>query len=177
MPDRTEDDACELLDADHLAVKHLFVEYARLAYAAAPAGRFAAAPADQATGTPPDDRVRLAASICDELTLHAQIEEELFYPALRQAAPDAADVLDEAVDEHAQAKALIAQIRQQGSADATLDRLVAELARAVEDHVKQERDELFPKARCAAGLDLDELGARLRARQQQGAAAAPAAPA
>lgn len=157
MPERTEDDACDLLDADHLAVKHLFVEYARLAHAGPAAGR-----------TPPaaDDRATLAATLCDELTRHAQIEEELFYPALRQALPDSADVLDDAEREHAEAKALIAQIRQLGTADETMDRLVAELAGAIGEHVKEERDELFPKARSAPGLDLAALGAQLSQRQQ-----------
>ncbi len=152
MPEHSDTNACELLDADHLAVKHLFVAYARLAYAAADAAS--------------DQRAAIARTICDELTVHAQIEEEIFYPALRQAVPDASDVLDEAEQEHDEARTLIAQIRQLGAADTTMDQLVAALARAVEDHVKQERDELFPKARAAAGLDLAELGTRLKQRQQ-----------
>jgi hemerythrin superfamily protein len=156
MPDLFAKDACELLDADHLAVKHLFVEYARLAYAPEAA--------DEA-----ERRAVIAARICDELTLHAQIEEEIFYPALREAVPEAADVLDEAEQEHAQAKSLIAQIRRIGSADPGLDRLVAELARVIEDHVKEERDELFPKARSAQDLDLSALAEQLKQRQRAGA--------
>jgi iron-sulfur cluster repair protein YtfE (RIC family) len=167
MPDRSEDNACELLDADHLAVKHLFVEYARLAYAAAaPAGTYPTATPDDDVDDAIDNRATIATRICEELAVHAQIEEEIFYPALRQALPDTAEVLDEAEQEHAQAKALIAQIRQLSTADPTMDQLIAELARAIEDHVKEERDELFPKARSAAGLDLAELGARLKQRQQ-----------
>lgn len=166
MPEHPEN-ACELLDADHLAVKHLFVEYARLSFAAAaPAGTFAAAAPDADVDDDIDNRATLATTICDELTVHAQLEEEIFYPALRQAQPDTADLLDEAAQEHAQAKELIAQIRQLSTADPTMDRLVADLARAVEDHVKEERDTLFPKARSAAGLDLAELGDRLKQRQQ-----------
>lgn len=164
MPEFADMDACDLLDADHLAVKHLFVEYARLAYAAV-AG---------AAG----DRAAIAARICDELTVHAQIEEEVFYPALRQAVAGAADVVVEAVDEHQHIKLLIAQIRERGAADSTMDQLVADLARAVEDHVKEERDELFPKARSAPGLELAPLALRLKERQlqlTQGAAAAPPA--
>src|SRR5678816_1673126 len=97
MPELVDKDACELLDADHLAVKHLFVEYARLAYAP--------------TAVEDGDRAAIARRICNEISVHAQIEEEIFYPALRQAVPAAADVLDEAEEEHAQAKSLIAQIR------------------------------------------------------------------
>ena len=152
MPQNAGKDACELLDADHLAVKHLFVEYARLAMA-------------MPTGSG-NEREDLARRICDELTVHARIEEEIFYPALRQALPDAADVVDEGIEEHQEAKALIASIREAGAAGDELDRLVSELARAIEHHVKEERDELFPKAKAAPSLDLAGLGERLRERQQ-----------
>jgi len=152
MPEHHAKDACDLLDADHLAVKHLFVEYARLAHApGAEAGR---------------DRGAIALRICDELTVHAQIEEEIFYPAVREAVPGAADVVAEAEQEHGQAKALIARIRDAGSAGPAMDQLVADLARAIEDHVKVERDELFPKARAAPGLDLAALAQRLAQGQQ-----------
>src|SRR3954454_6003710 len=95
MTELAPKDACDLLDADHLAVKHLFVEYAR-----------------QAVATPREagDRQALAERICNELTVHAQIEEEIFYPALRQAI-GAPELLDEAQAEHQEAKDLIAQIQ------------------------------------------------------------------
>lgn len=143
-------DACELLDADHIAVKHLFVEYARLAHAM---------PNDSAP-----QRTQLAQQICQELTVHARIEEELFYPALREAAPDAAALLDEAEQEHQEAREMIAQIQGMGSASPEMDDLVSKLACAVELHVKEERDLLFPKARTC-GMDLESLGANLRERQ------------
>lgn len=153
MADIHAKDACQLLDADHIAVKHLFVEYARLAVA--PSGASAAA-----------DRHALAMKICEELTVHAQIEEEIFYPAVREALPEDADLLDEAQEEHVQAKALIARIQQMNKADATLDQLVSELNRAIEHHVKEERDEIFPKAKSAPGVDLIALGEQLQERQQ-----------
>ena len=153
MPHHADKDACALLDADHLAVKHLFVEYARLAYAPdAEANR---------------DRAAIAAKICDEISVHARIEEEIFYPALRQAVPSAADVLDELEEQHAEAKALIARIRDLGEPGAEMDQLVADLARAIEDHVKEERDELFPKASTTPGLDLAALTAQLDQRQRE----------
>jgi iron-sulfur cluster repair protein YtfE (RIC family) len=151
MPEIAHKDACDLLDADHIAVKHLFVEYARLAMAE-----------PNATA----EREALAQRICAELTVHAQIEEEIFYPALRQAV-GADDLLAEAQAEHQQAKALIARIQSLETAGTELDELVSRLARAVEHHVKDERDQLFPKARSAQGLDLDALGAQLRERQQE----------
>ena len=152
MPIIANKDACELLDADHIAVKHLFVEYARLAVAAA----------QDSTA----ERAQLASRICEELTVHAQIEEEIFYPALRKAAPEAGVLLDEAQSEHQEAKELIAQIQSLGTASPEMDDLVSKLAWAVEHHVKEERDELFPKARTAKKLDLAALGEQLRVRQQ-----------
>jgi iron-sulfur cluster repair protein YtfE (RIC family) len=145
--------ACDLLDADHLAVKHLFVEYARLATAP--------------DADPDGERSAIAMKICDELTVHAQIEEEIFYPALRNAVPAAADVLAEARDEHQEAKDLITQITGLDTADGAMDQLVAQLNRAIEHHVKEERDELFPKAKSTSGLDLDALGMQLLQRQQE----------
>ena len=118
----------------------------------------------------PPQRKALANTVCLALEVHAQLEEEIFYPALRQAVPNVADVLDEALEEHQQAKALIAQIRDLGTADRTMDQLVADLARAIEDHVKEERDELFPKARSASGMDLVALAQRLKERQRELAA-------
>lgn len=151
MPNPADQDACELLDADHIAVKHLFVEYARLA-----------------TEGGPDAGARhaIAMKICDELTVHAQVEEEIFYPALARAAPDAGDVLEEARQEHQEAKDMVSQLRDMEEADGRMDALVAELNWAVEHHVKEERDELFPKARAAGGLNLEELAAQMRERQQ-----------
>jgi hypothetical protein len=154
-------DACELLDADHIAVKHLFVDYARLAVL----------PDADATVA---QRTALAMKICDELTVHAQIEEEIFYPALREALPDADALVDEATEEHQQAKQLIADIRAEGQASPAMDTLVSELNVAIEHHVKEERDELFPRAKAAPDLDLDALGQQLLERQAELQAALPA---
>ena len=154
-------DACELLDADHIAVKHLFVDYARLAVL----------PKADATVA---QRTALAIKICDELTVHAQIEEEIFYPALREALPDADALVDEATEEHQQAKQLIADIRAEGQASPVMDTLVSELNVAIEHHVKEERDELFPRAKAAPDLDLDALGQQLLERQAELQAAPPA---
>jgi Hemerythrin HHE cation binding domain len=153
VPVMTEMDACELLDADHIAVKHLFVDYSRLAMTLLPK-----------QGA---DRASIALRICDELTVHAQIEEEIFYPALRAALPDAQDLLEEAEAEHAEVKAMVAQIRGLGKAGPEMDKLVTELAGCVEHHVKEERTELFPKAKASSGLDLVELARELKAAQAQ----------
>jgi iron-sulfur cluster repair protein YtfE (RIC family) len=152
MPNLPDKDACELLDADHIAVKYLFVEYARLAMAA---------PNESV-----EERTQFAARICEELTVHATIEEEIFYPALRKASPEAAKLLDEAQAEHQEAKEFISQIQALATASPEMDELVAQLACAIEHHVKEERDHLFPKAKSAKKLDLVALGEQLRERQQ-----------
>jgi hemerythrin superfamily protein len=149
MPTPEPKDACSLLDADHIAVKHLFVEYARLAMAAPDAA---------------GERQGIADRICREITVHARIEEEIFYPALRETI-NAPQLLDEAEAEHQQAKDLITRIGRTRRPGPELDELVTLLARSIERHVKEERDQLFPKARAAAGLDLVALGAQLRQRQ------------
>ena len=151
MTELANKNACELLDADHLAVKHLFVEYARLA-----------TPQDPGTAA---DRKALAGRICAELTVHAQIEEEIFYPALAPALGKDRDLLDEAKAEHDQARQLIARIEGLKEANDEMDALVVSLNQAVDHHVKEERDELFPKAR--ASLDLAALGQQLRKRQSE----------
>jgi hemerythrin superfamily protein len=151
MPTPETKDACGLLDADHIAVKHLFVEYARLAMA--PPG---------AAG----ERQAIAEKICGEITVHARIEEEIFYPALREAI-DSPQLLDEAEAEHQEAKDLIARIQRAKRPGPDLDDLVSQLARSIERHVKEERDHLFPKARSAPGMDLVALGAQLQERQQE----------
>ncbi|MDP3170137.1 MAG: hemerythrin domain-containing protein, partial [Polaromonas sp.] len=86
-------DAVDLLDADHIAVKKLFTQFNKLSEAEAPA----------------EERKALADRICKELTVHAEIEEQIFYPAAREAIGDDA-LMNEAEVEHASAKDLIAQI-------------------------------------------------------------------
>src|SRR6476659_7677851 len=98
MPSKsTAKDACDLLDADHRAVKKMFKDFEELTQSRA---RSAA-----------QKKLDLARQICLELTVHAQIEEEIFYPALRETIKDT-DLLDEAEVEHASAKDLIAQIEE-----------------------------------------------------------------
>jgi hemerythrin superfamily protein len=99
MSNSADKNACGPLDADHIAVKHLFVDHARLA---------AASDIDASQA----ERTALAMKICDELTVHSQIEEEIFYPALREALANSDDLLDEAFAQNQEAKELIADIHQ-----------------------------------------------------------------
>lgn len=145
---RSEADACTLLDSDHRKVKKLFNQYAELA-------------GSRST----QERRELAMEICMELTVHAQLEEEIFYPALRAAFKES-DLLDEAEVEHATAKDLIAQIQEAGEVDEKFDALVTVLGEYVDHHVKEERGEIFPKAR-ASKVDLMGMREQLLTRKEE----------
>jgi hemerythrin superfamily protein len=152
MATRAEKDACDLLDADHKAVKKLFNAYEELAGSRA---RSAA-----------QNKLELAQQICLELTVHMRIEEEIFYPALRAALKDTAP-LAEAEVEHDGAKELIAQIQGASGADEMFDAKVKVLGENIDHHVKDERTDIFPKARAARKLDLVAMREQLQERKDE----------
>jgi hemerythrin superfamily protein len=94
------EDAVDLLDADHKAVKKLFIRYAALCD----------------DGADVQEKRMVAERICQDLTIHAQIEEEIFYPAVREIIGDDS-MMDKALEEHAEAKEAIAQIQEMDSTD------------------------------------------------------------
>ena len=112
-------------------------------------------------------RENLAEKICEELDAHAQIEEEIFYPAVREKGGELAELVKEGEEEHAEVKQLIGRIRR-SSQDDTLQELVTELAANVRHHVAEEENEMFPKIRAAfdAG-SLEDLGLQLEARDKE----------
>jgi len=142
-------DALDLLDADHQAVRKMFLAYRELA----------------ANDAPEPRRKALADQICMELTIHARLEEELFYPLVREAIRDD-DLMDEAEVEHASAKDLIVQILSMDPHEELYDAKVTVLGEYIEHHVQEEREEMFPKVR-RSGLDLLALGERLRIRKEE----------
>ena len=155
--------AVRLLTADHREVKQLFQHYQELV--------------DHEAAN--DEKQSVAEQICALLTLHAQIEEEIFYPAAKEAIKDE-DLVDEATVEHASAKDLIAQLQDSDPADELFDAKVKVLGEYIDHHVKEEEGELFPQARRAK-LDLEALGQQLLARKtelmsQMGLGEAEAAP-
>ena len=109
----------------------------------------------------PEDRQTLVARILMELTIHARIEEELFYPVLRQAGADI-DVMDQADVEHAMARALMRDLHGARAGASHYDAKVAVLAALVKDHICQEEGHMFELARHA-DLDLSALGGQLAA--------------
>lgn len=152
MPNtRSEKDACDLLDADHKAVKKMFKEYEELTESRARGAL--------------QKKQELAQQICQELTVHAQVEEEIFYPAVREAIKET-DILDEAEVEHQSAKELIAQIQAGGEED-KIDAKVKVLGEYIDHHVKEERNEMFPKARAARKLDLVAMRGEIETRKEE----------
>ncbi len=142
-------DAVTLLDDEHIAVKKLFQEFNKLAENDAPA----------------DERKAIADKICTELTIHAQIEEEIFYPPVREATGDD-DMMDEADVEHAGAKDLIAQISAMEADESHFNAKVKVLGEMIDHHVGEERDAMFPKAR-GTDLDLADLATKLAQRRSE----------
>ena len=147
MVETKSQDAVALLKADHRAVAELFEQF------------------EKARG---DGRKQdLAMQICTELSIHAQIEEEIFYPACDGKVED--DLLKESYVEHDAAKVLIAQIISGEPSDEFYDFKVKVLQEEIEHHVQEEEkrlEGLFSQAR-AAGLDMDALGTELAARKEQ----------
>ena len=146
MPE-TKQDAIALLKADHRTVEELFAKF------------------EKASG---DGRKQaLAEEICLELSVHAQIEEEIFYPACEGKVEE--DLLKESYVEHDGAKVLIAEIIKGGSGDEYYDAKVKVLQEEIEHHVEEEEKRetgVFSQAR-KGDLDMDALGQQLAARKQQ----------
>ena len=147
---KRQKDACDLLDADHKAVKAMFKEYESLT---------------ESRSRSTTKKQQLANQICKELTVHTTIEEEIFYPAVRKAIKDS-DLMNEAMVEHASAKDLIAQIKGMRPDDEMFDAKVTVLGEYINHHVKEERNEMFTKAR-ASKLDLVGLAEQLKQRKQE----------
>jgi iron-sulfur cluster repair protein YtfE (RIC family) len=140
-------DGLKLLAQDHREVEDLFARYEKASGASA--------------------KEKLVKQICTELKIHAMIEEEIYYPAIRGKVSD--EDLDEAYVEHDGAKALINELEASESDEAFYDAKVKVLQEQIEHHVKEEekqRDNLFQQTR-AADIDLGELGKRLMVRKQE----------
>ena len=108
---------------------------------------------------------QLVQSVCEDLKLHTTLEEELFYPAAREAIADE-DLLNEAQVEHETAKMLIEQLENMGADDPNFHATFTVLGEYVMHHVKEEEGEMFPEVK-KSDLDLEELGARMRSRVEE----------
>jgi len=140
--------ALTLLKEDHDKVKEAFKEFEKLDRADVETCR------------------QLVESVCTDLTIHAMLEEELVYPALREAIQDP-DLMAEAAVEHESAKTLIAQLENMEPDDPNYFATFTVLGEYVMHHVKEEEGEMFPQARKAKELDLEALGEQLMARKEE----------
>jgi hemerythrin superfamily protein len=143
------EDAIAMLTADHKKVKGLFGDFKRLS------GK------DGADA----QKASLVKQVCDALKVHAQIEEEIFYPAVRKAIDDGA-LMDEALVEHAAAKDLIAQLEDMDPDDDLCDAKVTVLGEQIDHHVKEEEGDMFVKAKSAK-VDGAALGAKMARRKAE----------
>jgi hemerythrin superfamily protein len=151
MPKKTKQDspakvqdAIALLRADHKLVSALFAEY------------------EKARST--SKKKTLVSQICTELSVHAQVEEEIFYPAVKKALKDK-KMIPEATVEHATLKGLIGQVKGIDPDGEMFDAKIKVLSEYVKHHVKEEQNEMFPKAKSTK-LDMVELGSRMTARKE-----------
>ncbi len=140
-------DAIALLKADHRKVEELFEKF------------------EKTKGT--ERKKALAEEICMELSIHATIEEEIFYPACKGKVEE--DLLSESYVEHDGAKVLIAELVATTPDDEFFDAKMSVLTEEIKHHVREEEkpgEGVLAQAR-AAGLDMDALGDKLLARKEQ----------
>jgi hemerythrin superfamily protein len=151
----TDTDAVALLKADHRQVEDWFAQFSK----------------SKSTSK----KQQLADKICDALTVHTTIEEEIFYPAFLDATQDK-DMHHEAVVEHDGAKKLIAEIQSMSASDDYFDAKVTVLSEMIKHHVKEEEQAggMFAEAK-KSDLDLHSLGTQLRDRKKELLAEAKAA--
>jgi hemerythrin-like domain-containing protein len=138
-------DAVEMLREDHEKVKNLFDEF------------------EDADAEEKEQIVRTA---INELTIHATLEEELFYPVVRQVIDDE-EQMDEALEEHHVAKLLIAELENMKPSDERFDAKFNVLAESVRHHIEEEESEVLPKAEKSDEIDLQALGEQMMERKQE----------
>ena len=148
-PDNSESEksleATALLRADHKVVDALFTEFEAAKTSA--------------------KKKQIVAKICAELTVHAQVEEEIFYPAFKKTLKNK-ELVPEAIVEHATLKDLIAQVENIEPDGEMYDAKVMVLIEYVKHHVKEEEDEMFPKAK-SSDMDLNKLGTQMAERKAE----------
>jgi hemerythrin superfamily protein len=138
--------ALELLENDHQKVIKMFDQFEKIK-----------------EDEDDDDKQALVENACAELTLHTRLEEELFYPALREVLEES-DLLDEAEVEHATAKQLITELNAMQPGDDLYDAKFTVLGEYVKHHIQEEEKQICPKVKKAK-MDIDSLGDEMRQRK------------
>jgi hemerythrin superfamily protein len=140
-------EATEMLREDHQKVKDLFEEFEN---------------AEEA-----DDKLRIVRTALMELEIHATLEEEIFYPAVReQVEDDDEDMMDEALEEHHVAKFIMRELQNMKPGDERFDAKFKVLAESVKHHIEEEESEILPKAE-EMDLDQDQLAEEMTERKQE----------
>ena len=139
--------AFDVLEEDHRQVEEWFDQY------------------DELKDSDEDRKADLAEKICLALKVHAQIEEEIFYPQAREATRDN-DLIDEALVEHSTVKNLIAEIESMEVGEELYDAKIRVLGEMVKQHIKEEEEELFPELQSTK-MDLDAVGKELAERKEE----------
>ena len=142
-PKSAPQEATAMLRADHALVSKLFEQYEK----------------SESTAK----KRSLVDQICQELTVHTELEEEIFYPAVQRALEDH-ELVPEAEVEHASIKSLIEQVKTGEPGTDEFDAKVKVMAEYVKHHVKEEHTQMFPKARKSR-INMRELGAEMAARK------------
>ena len=148
MPKTKTQDAVAMLKADHDKVEKAFKEFEKMDRSDTETCR------------------QLVQSVCEDLKVHTMLEEEIFYPAVREAIEDD-DLMNEAAVEHETAKMLIEQLENMEPDDPNYVATFTVLGEYVMHHVKEEEGEMFPQAKKAKEVDLDELGERMKSRKEE----------
>lgn len=141
--------AIDLLMEDHETVQELFAEFEQM----------------KDDEEDEDNKRYLIELACAELSIHAQVEEELFYPALREALEEQS-MLDEAEVEHDVAKQLIAELESMSPDEELYEAKFIVLSEYVRHHIEEEQEKIFPKAQ-KAGLDLDAMAIDIQDRKDE----------
>jgi hemerythrin superfamily protein len=146
ISEATEENVVQLLHADHQIVADLFFQFGQ---------------ADNDS-----EKEELVATIISELAIHAKVEEEIVYPAIREADEENEDIMDEADTEHHLVKFLLSELSTMKAGDDFYDSKVTVLCELVNHHVQEEEKEIFEKLE-KSGADLEALGAQVLARKTE----------
>ena len=139
--------AIEMLKEDHDKVKKAFKEFEKM------------------DREDTETMQQLVATDCEDLKIHTTLEEEIFYPAVREAIEDE-DIMNEAQVEHETAKMLIEQLENMGADDPNFHATFTVLGEYVNHHVEEEEGEMFPQAK-KTDLDFEDLAQRMKARKEE----------
>jgi len=137
--------AIQLIKRDHKKVEGLFVKFEQAKNASA--------------------KQRICQQVIQELEVHAKLEEEIFYPAVKKHIGEE-EMLQEAKQEHQEAKSIMAELRKMNAEDEQFEEKFSELVEGVKHHVEEEEGEMLPKVE-QSDMDLAGIGEQLAERKQE----------